>query len=340
MQLLVWSLTTLLYPLGTTRAATLRKLSLTLLQVAGLDVNKARTDDGQTPLYAACSSGYVKAVERLLEVDGLDVNQACTDGSTALHAACEAGHVEVVKRLLQVDGLDVNHACTGINGETPLLRACQMTEYSHVEIVERLLQVDGLDVNQGYTDGGATPLHVACLFCSVEIVERLLQVDGLDVNKARTDNGATPLYVACERGHVQVVERLVQVDALDVNQARTDDGRTPLIVACEKDRVKVVELCVARCVRDAWQPRAMMPVLQAAVEKHALSSFQCVFTMNAEALCASTLLRDKARTWPEPFASMVRQELTWRRQRTLLAISRLLRIGRASSHTSCSCVLR
>ena len=168
----------------------------------------------------------------------------------------------------------------------------------------------------------------------MEVVERLLQVDGLDVNQARTDIGVSPLYIACDLGNVEVVERLLEVDGLDLNQPRTSDGATPLSVACKNGHVEVVKLCVAQCARDAWQPQAMVSALQAAVDSamdtHALRCFHCVFTANAEALCASTLLRDKVRTWPEPFASVVHQELRWRRRRPMLAIARLLRIERGS----------
>ena len=265
-------------------------------------------------------------MECLVRVDGLDVNRACTDdGATPLYVACQNGHVEVVECLVQVGGLDVNQARTDY-GATPLFVACQN---GHFEVVERLVRVGGLDVNQART-WGETPLYVACQNGHLEVVERLVQVGGLDANQARTDDGATPLYVACANGHVQVVERLLQVQGL-IHQARTNDGRTPLIVACENDHVEVVELCAALNARDAWQPRAMVSVLQVAVDAHALSCFHCIFTMNAEALCASTLLRDMVHTWPEPFACVVRQELVWRRRRPMLAIPRLLRMGRASS---------
>jgi len=95
----------------------------------------------------------------------------------------------------------------------------------------------------------------------------------------------------------------------------------------------VGELCVALRARDAWQPRAMMSALQEAVDVPELRRFRCILTMNADALCVSSLLRDKVHTWPAPFASVVRQELNWRRRRPLLGIARLLRIRRASGRT-------
>ena len=124
-----------------------------------------------TPLWVACQNGHVGVVARLVQVGGLDVNQARTqDGATPLYVASAIGHVQVVERLVQVDGLDVNQACTGV-GATPLWVACAN---GHLEVVKRLVQVHGLDVNLALTDVGATPLFMACQNGHVGVVEHLV----------------------------------------------------------------------------------------------------------------------------------------------------------------------
>ena len=53
----------------------------------GADVNKARTDNGETPLYAASWIGHDEVVKMLLDA-GADANKARTDnGATPLSSA-------------------------------------------------------------------------------------------------------------------------------------------------------------------------------------------------------------------------------------------------------------
>ncbi|KAA0145804.1 hypothetical protein FNF29_08383 [Cafeteria roenbergensis] len=94
-----------------------------LLVEDGADVNKARTDDGATPLFIACQEGH-DAVVRLLVEAGADVNKATTDdGTTPLFIACQEGHDAVVRLLVEA-GADVSKARTD-DGTTPLFIACQ-----------------------------------------------------------------------------------------------------------------------------------------------------------------------------------------------------------------------
>lgn len=59
-----------------------------LLGQDGIEVNKARTEDGATPLYIACYHGHVEAIKLLLAHDGLEVNKARTDdGATPLYTS-------------------------------------------------------------------------------------------------------------------------------------------------------------------------------------------------------------------------------------------------------------
>ena len=64
-------------------------------------------------LFQATVTGCAEVVERLLARDDIDVNKARTeDGSTPLCMASHKGHTEVVERLLARDDIDVNKAET------------------------------------------------------------------------------------------------------------------------------------------------------------------------------------------------------------------------------------
>ena len=61
------------------------------LIAAGADVNKARTDDGSTPLLMAAENGHTSTVEKLIAA-GADVDKATTtDGVTPLLIAATGG---------------------------------------------------------------------------------------------------------------------------------------------------------------------------------------------------------------------------------------------------------
>ena len=76
-----------------------------MLLGAGADVNKARTDNGATPLFAASQEGHTKVVEMLLGA-GADVNKATTDtGATPLYIALRGNHRDVAE-LLEAAGAE------------------------------------------------------------------------------------------------------------------------------------------------------------------------------------------------------------------------------------------
>ena len=47
-----------------------------LLSQESIDINKARTDNGQTPLLSACSEGHTDIVNALLNQESIDINKA------------------------------------------------------------------------------------------------------------------------------------------------------------------------------------------------------------------------------------------------------------------------
>jgi len=200
-----------------------------MLIEAGADVNKTGTRIGCTALYMAAAKGHLKIVETLLQYKA-DVNKTGTTGVTPLFIAAAGGHLETV-RMLTAAGALVDKVET--NGWTPLLVAAQE---GHNNIVEELIH-SGADVNK--TDpAGATPLHSAVYNDHGEVVETLLVV-GADVNKALMRDGATALYMAAQKGNLVIVTLLL-ANSADVNKARTIDGGTPLYVAASLGHTAIV----------------------------------------------------------------------------------------------------
>ncbi|MBT5827755.1 MAG: ankyrin repeat domain-containing protein, partial [Alphaproteobacteria bacterium] len=83
---------------------------------AGAEVNKARTDDGATPLWIAAQKRRGDIVKALIE-NSADVNIAHMDGKTPLYVAAENGELAVAKLLLD-NRAEVNQAMN--HGAKPL----------------------------------------------------------------------------------------------------------------------------------------------------------------------------------------------------------------------------
>jgi hypothetical protein len=146
----------------------------------------------------ACQKGHTEVVEMLLACDGVDVKKASTyEGSTPLYGACENGHTEVVGLLLACEDIDVNKAATN-TGSTPLFMACQN---GHAEVVVMLLVCDGIAVNKARTDIGATPLHAAA-YNDHLCIAQLLVVFGANMVATDAQDDETAQKWATNAGHL------------------------------------------------------------------------------------------------------------------------------------------
>lgn len=74
-------------------------------------------NENETPLAAACRMGHLDIVNLLLE-NRADADISDENGWTPLHWACSEDEEEVVERLLQVDGLNINAIETKMNQTT------------------------------------------------------------------------------------------------------------------------------------------------------------------------------------------------------------------------------
>jgi len=112
-----------------------------------------------------------------------------------------------------------------------------------LEKVESLCSDSALNINWQYSQGGFTPLSVACEKGHVGVVKYLLSLKGIDPNMQQNE-GATPSFVACQQGHKEVVSLLLADPRIDPNQPQ-NDGATPFFVACQQGHEEVISLLLA-----------------------------------------------------------------------------------------------
>ncbi|KAF4499446.1 het-6-heterokaryon incompatibility [Fusarium agapanthi] len=203
--------------------------------------------NNETPLAVACQMGHLDIVNLLLE-NGADANVSDDNGWKPLHWACLGDQEEIVERLLQVDGLNISAIEAKMN-QTQLNLA---VERGHYYIVYLLLG-DNTDLYiKNSMDW--TPLMTATRAQDLEIVRMILGHrvgwrDGyLEVTDERHN---TPLYVASMQGSCGIASELISAGAHCGTRFRVGDhdphfpdgpGWTPLHVACFHDQHEIVSL--------------------------------------------------------------------------------------------------
>jgi ankyrin repeat protein len=189
-----------------------------------------------TPLMAACSSGFLGVVRTLLEhQEGQGLDSKDAEGRTALFKAAENGHEEVVVFLLS-RGAQANIERRRWEGNTPLMAAYNDGFLGVVRVIIHHLMDEGLVVV-----GGTNALHIAVERGDEEIVGLLLAC-GADVSGAiRTVSSAkTALGIASEKGRLSVVKLLLEHLNGQRLDTRDGNGSTALHLACQNDTPEVV----------------------------------------------------------------------------------------------------
>jgi ankyrin repeat/SAM/basic leucine zipper domain-containing protein 1 len=106
-----------------------------------------------TPLIYAIINTHPAAVDRLLQVPGIDVNHVNSYHKTALMYACSSGYLGVVRSLLSNPIININLVDDDDN--TALLYACY-SDNNNLEIIRELLQSHtnpSIDINHVNHDG-------------------------------------------------------------------------------------------------------------------------------------------------------------------------------------------
>jgi ankyrin repeat protein len=202
-------------------------IALLVANEAGINHENKR---GHTFLICAARNGHSRAVEFILNCNGVKLNDKNSKGLTALMFAAKKGHKEVVEVLLQHGAQD------DIEVMTALMFAAKK---GHKEVVEVLLQhgvkLDGKDYITGMT-----ALMFAAQGGHSETLEFLLKNGAEIIINARDKNGMTAAMRAALKGWTQILSLLLTYGA-DIN-LQDNMGNTVAIHAVRHDRDEVIKL--------------------------------------------------------------------------------------------------
>ena len=201
------------------------------------------TEYRTTPLIYSCHSGAEASVRCLLEWPTIDVNKAVSDdGITPLFVACQDGRDDIVRMLVARDDIALDTTTTGRFGATALFIACQEGHHTVVELMIR----HGADANLVLGRSGRTPLGVACAEGHTNVVRELLQSPDANVDVSmRMRTGISPLMDACGTGKIEIVSMLLAHPEIDTSVLHcTDSGVTALHFAVIGKNIAIVKLLV------------------------------------------------------------------------------------------------
>jgi len=218
---------------------------------------KEKLPNGHSPLVYAIRLGRHEIVQRLSEIESIDVSEKDSSGLSPLDHASISGDPRMLSILLSsIVGKAAEQAASGnfkgaeifqeISKEMALYRTPDLFDGSPLhraaftgDIAEMEKHLQFFSVNQ--TDvKGWTPLHYASLSGKPDAVKWLLAKNAKASIQAK--DGKTPLHLAAISGAQQIVELLlnekVPLDAVD------HKGRTPLHYAAGKDSLRTLSLLI------------------------------------------------------------------------------------------------
>ena len=198
---------------------------------AGVNVNLADTNDGNTALHLANNFQVVK----LLVDAEADVNAKNKNGDTPLHIAAKHGDAEVCRYLI-ANGANVN--ATNVEKQYPIHFAAY---YCNVDVF-KLLTENGSPIDAS-DDNLFTPLHLASSQGCVELVKLLASDKKVDVKSYERKNHNNALHMAVLFGHYNVVDVLATPKMIE---STNENWYTPLIMAAKMNRQDILELLVNR----------------------------------------------------------------------------------------------
>ena len=192
-----------------------------------IDYNKNET----TALIHATCKKQIEIVDKLLKIDGIDVNEKNQFIETALFYACYNGDKICFDKLVS-KGAKFN--LVDFENVTLLNSACS-SKTENKYIVEQILSntKEFPDYINKKNNSGRTALRTACLNGHFNIIDILLE------NGASFSDIQTALMIACQNGSEKIVEKLVKIKGVNVNTIT--NGETALMYACYHGHEKIVE---------------------------------------------------------------------------------------------------
>ncbi|KAK3932787.1 Ankyrin repeat and SOCS box protein 2 [Frankliniella fusca] len=158
-------------------------------------------------LHTAVTTGCLKVVENLLNVDPSSACAINAKGETPVHAAIEARSIEALRLLMKANEPAINVPNSA--GATPLMMAV-VNEWN--EGVSELLLANADVAARDLR--GATVLHEAAAHADSQLLRELLSIEeAVQVLDAEREDGLTPLFVAVESSSLERVQRFMEAGA-------------------------------------------------------------------------------------------------------------------------------
>ena len=152
------------------------------------------------------------------------------DGYTALTAACFSGNLKMLSRLIEL-GADVNYQ-KSVADYPPIFYVCRFCK-DNVEILELLVE-NGADINQTILDG-KNLLHIAAESAYLNTVEKLLTM-GFDPNSSTFKGESPLYLVLFARAETENILKVVKALVAAGSEIKREDrlGETPLSIAASR----------------------------------------------------------------------------------------------------------
>ena len=210
---------------------------------------------GQTPLHLACSNGWIKCVDHLINQLHFDFNIKDVNGNTPLKSASIARHNEIILLLLQKckvcigietkEESDLNPENICITGGSSCLLAA--AKQGSLGVVRALVSHPSCDL-LATDEEGNTALHIAASRGHQDVVLELASryITPSDEACAGVNNeGQTPLHLACYKGWIKCVDPLAIKFPKEIN-VRDNNGNTPVMAASLAGHKTLVSLLKER----------------------------------------------------------------------------------------------
>lgn len=185
--------------------------------------NECVLECNDSDMLSALKQRDLKTANKLLLLNGSDVDIQDEDGNTPLHLAARYGLTTFLLKLLSLtSNLDKKDkfGCTAL---------CVALKEKHLDIAYNLI-ISGADLDIQDKDGYCA-LHYASFGGYTEIVDELANFNAkLDIKDKKKN---TPLCIAIKKRHFEVAQQLMKYGA-DVN-VKADYGYTALLFAMNDD---------------------------------------------------------------------------------------------------------
>jgi len=228
-------------------------------------------------IYSIEEIGRIDIVEKLLQINGIDVDAKNEAGETALVYTCYSGKIDIFNLLLS-KGASID--LKDDEDSTILITTCNSKPNENTNLIIKSLLDKNIDVNL-IDKRGFTALEVACFMGNIEIVQILLEKikdvelknetcekcfsklfhwesDKIGILKILLENSTidiinklilsderffTYLMKACLLGNLELVEGLLKLKNINVN-AVNNNRDTALMVASIRGDIEIVKTLV------------------------------------------------------------------------------------------------